>query len=228
MKRISYFLLFTFLAVFTYGQDDCSLYLPEEGTTLTYRNYDKKGKLSSTTTTKVLSVKEKDDGTHYRVRQFISDGKEKNDIDNTLEYRCEGGKFFIDMQTTLIPEQMNSMEGGTVVVESEDMFIPSKLEPGMELNDGHLKMDASVEYMTISINVRAFYRKVEAIEEITVPSGTYSAWKISGYIESKFGFMRVAFRTMEWYVQDIGIVRSESYDNKDKLLGSTELLSIQK
>lgn len=227
MKRFAYILIIVFLSGTIYSQDECNVFLPEEGATLTYRNYNKKGKLSSTTTTEVLSVKEKEDGTHYRVRQFISDGKEKNDIDNTLEYRCDGNKFYVDMQTILIPEQMNSIEGGTVVVETEDMFFPLDLEPGMELNDGHIKMDASVEYMTVSINVRSFYRKVEAFEEIEVAAGKFMAWKISGNIESKFGFMRVAFKTVEWYVKDIGIVRSESYDNKKKLLGYTELLNIQ-
>jgi hypothetical protein len=46
-------------------------------------------------------------------------------------------------------------------------------------------------------------------------------------VESKVTFMRVALRNVEWYVRDIGVVRSESYDNKGNMVGYTELQSIQ-
>ncbi len=227
--RKTIFLFFT--AILVYGlvsaQDICKSFLPDEGTTLVYNNYDKKGKLSGTTTTEVVSVKVKDDGTHYKVNQLISDGKKKkNDMETQLKYQCIDNKFIIDMQSILINEQMQSLEGGKVVVETEDMFIPSDLESGMELNDGHIKMDVSVEYMTMTITARSFYRKVEGLEEIKTPAGDFTAWKINGNIESKFGFMRVAFKTVDWYVENVGVVKSESYDNKGKLMGSTELQSI--
>ncbi len=85
-----------------------------------------------------------------------------------------------------------------------------------------------MEPMTTNISMRSFYREVEAIEEITTPAGTFTAYKIKGYLEGKFAFMRVAFRTREWYVPDVGIVKSETYDKKDKLVSSTELQKIEK
>ena len=114
-----------------------------------------------------------------------------------------------------------------MVVETEDMYIPADLAPGMELNDGHITMDASAGYVTMTITARAFYRKVEGIEEVTTPAGTFTAWQINGNIESKFGFMRVAYKTIQWYVENVGMVKSESYDNKGNLMGSTELQSLQ-
>jgi hypothetical protein len=107
------------------------------------------------------------------------------------------------------------------------MFIPSDLEPGMELNDGFIEVMVKMDYMTTEINARAFYREVIGKEEVTTPAGTFEAWKIEGNVESKFAFMRVAFRTVEWYVENIGVVKSESYDNKGKKMGHTELKSIE-
>ena len=209
------------------AQEACTSFLPGEGTTMVYQNYDKKGKATSTTTTKVVAVNEEEDGTHYKVNQLISDGKKKNDLETVMRYRCEDGKFIIDMQSILVAEQMQSIEGGTAVVETEEMFLPANLEPGMELGDGNIKLETSAGYMTMTISARAFYRKVEGREKVATISGTYDAWKISGNVESKFGFMRVAFKTIEWYVENIGMVKSESYDNKGKLIGSTELISIE-
>ncbi|MEJ2596253.1 MAG: hypothetical protein P8100_14275 [bacterium] len=225
-KTILSFILIFISTSLIYGQDNCKSFLPDEGTTLVYNNYDKKGKLTSTTTTEVVSVREEENGTHYKVNQLISDGKKKNDLEMVLRYRCEDNKFIIDMQSILIAEQMQSIEGGTVVVESEEMYIPSDLKPGMELKDGSIKMDASMGYMTMPITARAFYRKVEGKEQVTTPAGTFEAWKINGNMESKVAFMRVAMKTVQWYVEDIGVVKSESYDNKGKLMGSTELQSI--
>jgi hypothetical protein len=229
MKKTLILLTFSFLfSNFIVSQDACKPYLPPEGTTLTYVNLDKKGKQTSTTTTEVVSVKNIDGVTFYKVHQLISDGKEKNDMENDFEYQCDGDKFIIDMETVLNGEQMKAFEGGKVVAEVENMYIPNELEEGMELNDGHIKMDVYVEPLTTTITARAFYRKVVGKETVETPAGTFEAWKIDGNIESKFAFMRFAFRVLEWYVEDIGIVKSETYDDKERFVGSTLLQKIEK
>jgi hypothetical protein len=194
---------------------------------MTYINYDKKGKEVSTTTTDIRSVKAEEGATVFKVHSLVSTGKKKNDFEMDMTYRCEGNKFIIDMQTLLNPEQMAAYKDASLVVETEDMFIPSDLEPGMELNDGFIEVMVRMDYMTTEINARAFYREVIGKEEVTVPAGTFEAWKIEGNVESKFAFMRFAFRTVEWYVENVGVVKSESYDNKGKKMGYSELQSIQ-
>lgn len=228
MKSFLISILFVFLFQnIIPAQEACKAYLPAEGTTLTYANFDKKGKQTSTTTTKVESVRMKDDKTIYKVHQLISDGKEKNDMENDFEYQCDGDKFIIDMQSIINAEQMASFEGGKIIAEVDNMHIPANLEPGMELNDGNIKMDVYVEPMNLIVTARSFYRKVIALEEVTTEAGTFQAWKIDGNIESKFSFMRFAVRVIEWYVEDIGIVRSETYDDKERFVGSTELQKIE-
>jgi hypothetical protein len=209
------------------AQDVCTAYLPGEGTKLTYVNYDKKGKEQSTATTEVTSVKIKGDTTYYKVHQLISTGKKKNDIENDYEYKCSGDVFVIDMQSILNQEMMEGYKDATLTVTTNHLILPGNLEPGMELEDGEVKIVAFIEPMTTNISARLFYREVEAREEITTPAGTFTAYKIKGYVEAKFAFMRVAYKTFEWYVKDLGIVKSESYDKKDKLMGKTELTLIE-
>ncbi len=227
LKLFVTFFLITLFPVFIIAQT-CTAYLPQEGTKLTYANYDKKGKESSTTTTEVTKVETKDNTVYYHVHQLISTGKKKDEMENDLVFECTGNEFKIDMRSVLNPEQMEAYKDGTITVTSNNMTIPGDPEPGMELPDGELAMVVHMDPMTITISARAFYRKVETKEEVTVPAGTFTAYKIKGYMETKFAFMRFAFKSIEWYVPDLGIVRSESYDNKDKLLGYTELLKIEK
>ncbi len=225
-KSIITLLIIIVLPAFVIAQ--CTAYLPEQGTKLTYANYDKKGKQTSTTTTEVTSVETKADAVYYHVHQLVSTGKKKNDTENDLLFKCKGNTFYIDMQSVLNSEQMAAYEDGTITVTSNNMTIPGDLKPGMELPDGDLGMTVFMDPMTVTITARAFYRKVESKEEITVPAGTFTAYKIKGYMETKFAFMRFAYKLIEWYVPGLGVVKSESYDNKNRKLGYTELIKIEK
>lgn len=226
-KLISMMIAFAF----TLGgnaQSLCTAYLPAEGTKLTYINYDKKGKETSTSTTKVTSVETRNDTTYFKVHQLISTGKEKDNMENDLVYKCSGDVFVVDMNTFLNQEMMEAYQGSTMTVTTNHLVIPGNLEPGMELEDGEIEIVARIEPIITSISARLFYREVESVEEITVPAGTFTAYKIKGYVESKIGFMRLAYGTTEWYVPDIGVVKSETYNKKNKLMGSTELQAIQR
>lgn len=220
-------LFIVILPIFLFAQDVCNAYLPSEGTILTYANFDKKNKQTSTTTTEVRSVIAKGDTTYYRVHQLISTGKKKDDMETDFMYKCSGNNFYVDMNSVLNQEQLKSFEDALVTVTTNQMVIPGKLEPGMELDDGEMSMTIRMDYMTTEISARTFYREVEAIEEVTTPAGTFTTYKIKGYVESKIAFMRFAFKTIEWYVHGIGAVRSETYDKKNNLMGSTELQSIE-
>lgn len=225
-QMITVILLMLFLPFFNIAQDICTSYLPGEGTKLTYANFDKKGKQTSTTSTKITSVKTKGDTIYFKVHQLISTGKKKDDMETHFEYKCSGNNFYIDMNSILNQEQLQGFKDASIRVKTNSMIIPGNLEAGMELEDGEIEMTVYMSPMTTQITARTFYRKVESVEEVTTQAGTYNAYKIKGYVESKIAFMRFAFKTTEWYVPDLGVVRSESYDKKDNLMGYTELHNI--
>lgn len=220
--------LLAVIPVFSQAQTCTAAFLPPQGTKLTYVNYDKKGKQASTTTTEITKVETKDTAVFYTVHQLISTGKKKNDMENDLLFECKGNEFIIDMRSVLNPQQMEAYKDGTITVTSNNMSIPGDLKPGMKLKDGNLKMNIYMDPMSVTITARAFYRSVETKEEITTPAGTFTAYKLIEYIETKFAFMRFAYQSIKWYVPDLGIVRSESHDNKGNMIGYTELIKIQK
>ena len=228
IKQPIYFtLMMLFLPLLFVGQDECTAYLPGEGSKLTYHNFDKKGKLHSTTTTEITSVKIKGDTTYYKVHQLVSTGKKKNDVESDLVFKCSGDNFMVDMRSVLNQEMMEAYKDATLTVTSNNMIMPGNLEPGMELEDGEVNMKMHIEYITTTLTCRAFYREVESIEDITTAAGTFTAYKIKGYFETKISFARFAWSTIEWYVPDVGMVRTESYDKKDKLIGYSELQNIE-
>jgi hypothetical protein len=67
-------------------------------------------------------------------------------------------------------------------------------------------------------------RKVEILEEITTPAGKYKCAKITYDMEMKMG-MVIKLKGVEWISQKVGIVRSESYDQKGKLMSYSVLSS---
>jgi hypothetical protein len=72
--------------------------------------------------------------------------------------------------------------------------------------------------MTINIT----NRKVVGIESVTVPAGTYNCYKITYDIETKLG-IKVSSSAIQWMNKGAGSVKTETYDKKGKLLGSTVL-----
>jgi len=72
------------------------------------------------------------------------------------------------------------------------------------------------------MNVWITNRKVEAIEDITTPAGTFTCYKISSDVETKM-MMKISIKSVEWYAKNVGTVRTESYNNNGKLTGYTLL-----
>jgi len=77
--------------------------------------------------------------------------------------------------------------------------------------------------MTISIT----NRKVEAVENVTTPAGTFECYKISYDIATKM-MINVKMKGTEWYAKNVGLVKSESYNNDGKLMGSNLLTGLTK
>jgi hypothetical protein len=79
--------------------------------------------------------------------------------------------------------------------------------------------------MTMTINISN--RKVEAVQDVTTDAGTFKCYKISYDIATKMMF-NVKAKGVEFYNDDIGIVRSESYTTSGDLQGYTVLSSLKK
>ncbi len=105
--------------------------------------------------------------------------------------------------------------------------MPSGMKAGDVLKDGDLKMSFSSGGMTVmNMEVSITNRKVEAIENLTTPAGTFECYKISYDISTKM-MITVKMKGVEWYAQKVGMIKSESYSKDGKLQGSTVLNSLK-
>ena len=78
----------------------------------------------------------------------------------------------------------------------------------------------------MTMNMEVYDRKVEGFESITTPAGTFECVKVTYKARTKMGTaipINVNISGAEWFAKGTGIVRTESYDKKDKLTGYTIL-----
>lgn len=208
---------------------ECAVYLPEqEGTELEFYNYDKKDKLTGITKTKVTSVETKGDTTYYNIHQKLLDENKQVIHQTDMQFKCSGGKFYVDMNSLIGNQQTEAYQDMDMDIEVEEMFIPANLESGQTLDEGSITINIKAGPTVITNKTKITNRNVMAIEDITTPAGTFNAAKISSTIETKAGFVTVKSKTIDWYVEGVGVVRTETYDKKDKLTGYTVLNSISK
>jgi hypothetical protein len=131
------------------------------------------------------------------------------------------------MSSMLSNEQMQAYEGMDVVVDGDFLELPSNLSAGMDLKNANIEVkvtNSGVPIMTM--NMEVYDRKVEGFENVTTPAGTFDCVKISFKARTKMGRaipIKVEISGAEWFAKDTGLVRSESYDKKNKLTGYTIL-----
>lgn len=229
MKKVIAICLATFISHSLYSQ--CNPYFNfEVGKKWTYQNYDAKDKSTGRHEISVHSFFETSGGFIARLKSTIYDKKGKELFNSELEYKCEDGIMYVDMNRFVSTEQLQAFGAYEMQMESENLEIPNQLEPGMELGDGSITITASNSPISMTMNVTISNRKVEAEEEIEVPAGTYNAFKFTSDTGTriKMGMsIERNYKSVQWYAEDVGMIRSESYDDRGRLQGYSVLSSIE-
>jgi len=107
---------------------------------------------------------------------------------------------------------------------------------GQSLQDVNFKMEVMNKGAVFSvINLDQTNRKVEGKESVTSAAGTWEAWKITydGRFRATIGGpsgigIPFNFKSTEWFAPGFGIVKTETYNKNDKLMGSTLITTIKK
>ena len=145
-----------------------------------------------------------------------------------LSARCEGGIYFIDMKNLMGQQSMEDYKDMEMKIEGGNLEIPSSMKAGDILKNGDMKIAFSSGGMTVmNMNFSVTNRKVEAVESITTPAGTFECYKISYDIATKM-MINVKSKGAEWYSKGTGMIKSETYSTDGKLLGSNVLTAIKK
>ena len=211
---------------------ECKFYFPTgEGTLLEMTNYDKKGKVTGYTSQKILEKKEVNGALIVVFEQSSRDAKGKNEVTAEMEVRCEDGKFYFDLDNYMKGMNMEEYENNPdmdVIVDGDDIYYPAKLNMDEQLPDGSVTVKVMTNgFPVMSVTVNISNRKVVAKESITTPAGTFECHKITQDVEVKT-IVKMKTSEVTWIAENIGGVKTESYNKKGKLIGSSELTKIEK
>jgi hypothetical protein len=229
LRNFAWILLFLFSANYIMQGQDCQDFFPQkEGVVLHYVNYDKKDKVTGSSE---MSFKEKKQGADFTSVVFSStyiDKKGEAQFENEVEVDCKDGVLYFSSSKFLDPSTMSAYESMEVEVDASHMEMPLNAKVGTELKDGFVRAVVSnngMKLITISVNV--FNRRVEALETMETPAGSFDCIKTSYDALSEIGFVKVNISAVEWYCPDVGTIRSESYNKNRKLTSYTVLESIK-
>ena len=197
----------------------------KEGLVLLYANLDAKGKVDSYTRQTIKKVE--GSGNNLSVT-YVGQVLDKNsnptsDIEIPFTVTITNGVVEWDMKSfvSIAPETES-----LIVIEGDKLRLPSTLSPGDKLDDVNFTMTLNMG-IRIRTEISLTDQQCLAIEDVTVPAGTFKCHKITQTSSATVMRRTTTTKTISWYAPNIGTVKSETYDAKDKLSSSIELHSMQ-
>ena len=228
MKNLILIFTLIFFAFNTYAQNNCQPYLPaNKGDVWEISTYSPKDKLTGKITYELLHKVVQGDETIYKVKNVSYDKKGKEIFENTFEAKCRDGVFEFDMAILISGEMMQSYNNMDLEVSGSSLEMPSfENKVGTNLKDGTLDMKIGADgAMPINMSINMTNRKIEAKEQMTTDAGTFDCIVMSQNIKTKM-IINIETTSKEWYAENIGLVRSESYNKKGKLTGYSVLTKL--
>lgn len=196
----------------------------KDGMYLEYTNYNKKGKVKSIESHKVNSVSNSDGALEINLTS-IEDKKSKTEKQYTL--KCINGDFYIDMANYTSLKGDDSKNSFKVKASGDFIEFPNTMKAGDALKDGaiDLQIGSDDSFGTVA-TMQVSNRKVVESGSLTTKAGTFDGHKISFDYIFNLGIIKFRGSGIEWYVNGIGIVKSENYNKKGKLRWTRELTKI--
>jgi hypothetical protein len=194
--------------------------------------YDKSGAVSGKQIWKISGVKKEGTGFRSNVVSTMSDAKGAEIAKGTGVYKCDGGKLMADMRMSLPHEGAKDLKDTEAALEGSYVEYPVNITEGMQLPDATFTMEASTTGIPSTTQFDMKNRKVVGKEKITTEAGSWDAYKISYDAIMKIKMASIGIpmtmKTTEWFVPNFGIVKTETFNKKGKLIGSSLLTKLKK
>lgn len=213
-----------------YSQSDCNPYVPtSKGAKWEITNYSSKGKEAGKAAYELVDVVKSGSDIQFTIKAITYDQKGKETFSNTFDAYCKNGKFEFDMAFKMNGEALQAYEDMDIDIDATEFEIPSMdAAPGTQLKDGSLVVNVGSNSVNMfKMTVLVTDRKVETREDIKTPAGVFDCLKLSQKISTKM-IIGIEASSIEWYSEEVGMIRSESYNKKGKLSGYSELTKFEK
>lgn len=188
--------------------------------------YNAKGKLTGKIMQKVLNLDTQGNGFDAVVSSVMENAKGKEMHKGEYAFSCKDGIVSIDMRNYIPQEQMEALGNYEMKMEAENLEFPNALSVGSQLKDGSILLTAEGSAIPIKMNCVISDRKVVAKETLSTAMGDLECYKITSKstIKNQMGInVTVTLSSVEWIAPKYGVVKSESYNKNDKLMGYTML-----
>ena len=228
MKKL---VLLTGLILFGWTLSAQETFFPtKEGTVLTYKSFDKKGKETSGVKYTIKDVKGSGDNIDITCKVESFDAKEEMVYSDEITIQQRGDKMYFDMGNFLNKAafQQNGEIPATVEITGNSMEIPLKAEAGQTLPDASVTMAMKMGFINMKMSANITNRKVEGWEDLTVKAGTFNCCKFSGDVNATAMGINMKSKNTDWYAKGIGMVKTVSYDKNGQLQSTTELIDLKK
>jgi hypothetical protein len=216
----------TTTAAGTYAQN--AFFTAKAGAILTYAENSADGKANGYSR---LTIKEVQGSGKNMTITYIAESLDKNrkPFKPPVEIPCK--VIIKDNVMTLDMKQMfvSQMKDQSVKMDVTGIPVelPNNLQPGQTIKDAEMTMTIDMGIMKIDTVTKMTEGKCLAIEDVTVPAGTFKCHKITQTITTTAaGMKKVTSKVISWYAPGIGTVKTETYDDKGKLFGSTVLVEL--
>ncbi|MDR2952460.1 MAG: hypothetical protein LBU82_04375 [Treponema sp.] len=223
MRKVFFIALVVLLTTGLYAQN--TLFAAKKGIVLTYQNSDDKGKTSGYSVMTIKDVKGsgKNMTIYYGMAALDKNRKPIKDFsEKDLTVEIKNDVIFFDMNQ-LIPAEIQQ-QGVKMEVSGIRMELPNNLQPGQKIKDSNVTMTMDLGIMKTNSVLKMTDGKCLAIENVTVPAGTFKCHKITQTITTTTMGINAVTKSISWYAPDIGTVKTETYDDKDKVASSTILI----
>ena len=231
MKNVSLIVTTLFsIFQFSYAQDcSQSFFALTEGTKIEMTSYNAKDKPTNTSESLIKSIKSNSTGFEATVESTIKNDKGKVLTEGkTYTVKCDNGTIKLDISSMMMGDMSSQMKSMEATISGEGIDYPSNLSEGMTLKDGttEIKMgNNGMTFMTMKFDIKN--RKVEKKESITTPAGTFDCFKITYDMDMKMMLKR-SIKIAEWIAPGVGVVKTESYNQKGELENYTLLTKFVK
>jgi len=224
MKRLIMIMFVITIGAGLYAQN--SFFATKAGIVLTYANSDAKGNTDGYT---VMTIKDvKGSGNNMTVT-YVGSSLDKSrkpvkGSEVTFQVIIKNGVVFMDVNQ-MVPPEMRA-QGMKIEVKGSSLELPSDLKPGQSLKPYQITMAMDLGVMKVNSTAKSV-GKCLAIEDVKVPAGTFKCHKITQTITTTAMSITTVTTSIDWIAPGIGQIKSESYDDKNKLVYSSVLVELK-
>jgi hypothetical protein len=229
-EKLTGLLVILLFTGYTISAQDCVFYYPDvEGAKVELTHYDNKDKITGKSEQEVIKIERAGSDVKAVIKNNYFDKKDEFVFENEMEVSCKDGIFYIEMNNYLNEQALAGFKDMEMEIKGDNLQFPPDMKVGDLLDDGTVTMSFNSPAMSMmNMSTIIKNRKVEAIENITTPAGTFKCFKISYDIETDTFMKKVTSKAVQWFSENAGMVRTESYNQSGKLDSYSVLTGIQK